>query len=82
MVDHAAIWFKKVTRSIFCIYPRSGGGRRLQRFGVVILLEILFEKELILHNFILSFLFVVQLLLQLSFIKPIKYIVLFLSVKG
>ncbi len=46
----------------------------LQRFGIVILSEVLFENELILHNFIISFLFVFQLLLQLIFINVIKYI--------
>ncbi len=39
----------------------------------MILSQILFKNELILYNFIVSFLFVFQLLLQLIFINLIKY---------
>ncbi len=45
----------------------------LQIFDVVILLEVLFENELILYNFIVLFLFVFQQLSQSIFIGPIKY---------
>ncbi len=57
---------------------RSRG--RAQIFGVVNLSEVLFENELILHQFIVSFLFIFQLLIQLIFTGSIKYnIIWFLS---
>ncbi len=52
----------------------SSGGRGLIIFGVVISLEVLFENELKIHKFIVLFILVFQLLLQILFTDPMKYI--------
>ncbi len=58
----------------------GSGSRGLIIFGIVISSEVLFENELIIHNFTVSFMPVFQLLLQFIFTDPMKYMVQFLGV--
>ncbi len=58
----------------------KSGGRGLIIFGVVISLEVPFENDLKIHNFVVPFILVCQLLLQLLFTDPMNYMVQILGV--